>query len=104
MLGDAGWAVRPAETGTSADLGGSSKYFNENLKDRSGERFHVNSGWTWVSRSKAIGKFRFKGALVPRVAKGKPVNIPAPGCGFCAVTQLNAETTAGAPGRVLFSS
>jgi len=29
-----------------------------------------------------------------RIAKGKPVNIPAPGCGFFAATQLNAETTA----------
>ena len=50
------------------------------------------------------GQFRLKGALVRRLAKGKPVNIPAPGCGFCAATQLNAETTAGAPSRVLFSS
>ncbi len=30
--GDAGWAVRPAETGASADLGGSSKYCNETLQ------------------------------------------------------------------------
>ena len=34
-----------------ADLGGSSKYSNENFEGRSGERFHVNSSWTWVSRS-----------------------------------------------------
>ena len=39
------------ETASSADLGGSSKYSNENFEDRSGERFHVNSSWTWVSRS-----------------------------------------------------
>lgn len=38
------------------------------------------------------------------MAKGKPVNIPAPGLGFYAVTQLKVETTAGALGRVLFSS
>ena len=43
--------VSPGETGTSADLGGSSKYSNENFEDWSGERFHVNSNWTWVSRS-----------------------------------------------------
>jgi hypothetical protein len=43
--------VSPGGTAPGADLGGSSKYFNENLKDRSGEGFHVNSGWTWVSRS-----------------------------------------------------
>ena len=36
---------------TGADLGGSSKYSNENFEDRSGEGFHVNSNWTWVSRS-----------------------------------------------------
>ena len=34
-----------------ADLGGSSKYSNENFEDRRGERFHVNNNWTWVSRS-----------------------------------------------------
>ena len=39
------------ETAPSADLGGSSKYSNENFEDRSGEGFHVNSSWTWVSRS-----------------------------------------------------
>ena len=37
-------------TTSSADLGGSSKYSNENFEDRSGEGFHVNSIWTWVSR------------------------------------------------------
>ncbi len=41
----------PSETAPSADLGGSSKYSNENFEDWSGERFHVNSNWTWVSRS-----------------------------------------------------
>ena len=38
-------------TAPSADLGGSSKYSNENFEDQSGEGFHVNSNWTWVSRS-----------------------------------------------------
>ena len=38
-------------TADSADLGGSSKYSNETFEDRSGEGFHVNSDWTWVSRS-----------------------------------------------------
>lgn len=28
-----------------------------------------------------------------RTAKGKLVNIPAPGCGFCTATQLNTETS-----------
>eukprot|EP00293_Proteomonas_sulcata_P001406 CAMPEP_0184326932 /NCGR_PEP_ID=MMETSP1049-20130417/142789_1 /TAXON_ID=77928 /ORGANISM="Proteomonas sulcata, Strain CCMP704" /LENGTH=76 /DNA_ID=CAMNT_0026649159 /DNA_START=2856 /DNA_END=3086 /DNA_ORIENTATION=+ len=47
----AAWDVSLGETVSSADLGGSSKYSNENFEDRSGERFHVNSNWTWVSRS-----------------------------------------------------
>jgi len=33
------------------DLGGSSNYSSENLEDRSGEGFHTNSSWLWVSRS-----------------------------------------------------
>ena len=37
------------ETASSADLGGSSKYSNETFEDRSGERFHENSSWIWVS-------------------------------------------------------
>ena len=37
-------------TASSADLGGSSNYLNENFEDRSGAGFHVNSIWTWVSR------------------------------------------------------
>ena len=46
-----GVGVSLAGTGCSADLGGSSKYSNENFEDRSGERFRVNSIWTRVSRS-----------------------------------------------------
>jgi len=38
-------------TGSSADLGGSSNYSNENFEGRSGEGFHVNSNWSWVTRS-----------------------------------------------------
>jgi len=38
-----------AASGT--DLGGSSNYSSENLEDRSGEGFHTNSSWLWVSRS-----------------------------------------------------
>ena len=46
-----GLGVNLAGTTCSADLGGSSKYSNENFEDRSGEGFHVKSIWTWVSRS-----------------------------------------------------
>ena len=48
---DEAFGVSLGEIASSADLGGSSKYSNENFEDRSGEGFHVNSNWTWVSRS-----------------------------------------------------
>jgi len=38
-------------TAASADLGVSSKYSSENLEGRSGEGFHANIDWAWVSRS-----------------------------------------------------
>ena len=40
----------------AADLGGSSKYSNESFEDWSGEWFHVNIAWTWVSRSWIVGQ------------------------------------------------
>ena len=43
--------VSLSETAPGPDLGGSSKHSNESFEDRSGEGFHVNSSWTWVSRS-----------------------------------------------------
>ena len=48
---DEAFGVSLRETSSSADLGGSSKHSNENFEDRRGEGFHVNSNWTWVSRS-----------------------------------------------------
>jgi hypothetical protein len=48
---DAAFGASLGETVPGADLGGSSKYSNENFEDRSGAGFHVNSSWTWVSRS-----------------------------------------------------
>ena len=48
---DAAFGASLGKTASGADLGGSSKYSNENFEDRSGERFHVNRSWTWVSRS-----------------------------------------------------
>ena len=38
--------VSLVETAPNADLGS-----NENFEGRNGEGFHVNSNWTWVSRS-----------------------------------------------------
>ena len=40
---DEALGVSLSETASSADLGGSSKYSNENFEGRSGEGFHVNS-------------------------------------------------------------
>ena len=48
---DEAFGVSLGGTAFSADLGGSSKHSNENFEDRRGEGFHVNSNWTWVSRS-----------------------------------------------------
>ncbi|KAI3481700.1 hypothetical protein L1887_55741 [Cichorium endivia] len=36
-----------ADAAVGADLGGSSKYSNENFEGRRGERFHVNGTCTW---------------------------------------------------------
>ena len=44
-------AVSLGETASGADLGGGSKYSNENFEDPSEEGFHVSSSWTWVTRS-----------------------------------------------------
>ena len=46
-----GAGASPAGATAGADLGGSSEYSDETSEDRSGEGFHVNSSWTWVSRS-----------------------------------------------------
>jgi hypothetical protein len=50
-VSDAGEGADLAETAVSADLGGSSKYSSEILEGRSGEGFHANIDWAWVSRS-----------------------------------------------------
>ncbi|KAK8616821.1 hypothetical protein V6N13_116791 [Hibiscus sabdariffa] len=39
--------VSPSGAAVGADLGGSSKYSNENFEGRRGERFHVNGTCTW---------------------------------------------------------
>ncbi len=45
------FSVSLGGTASSADLGGSSKYSNENFEGRSEEGFHENSNWSWVTRS-----------------------------------------------------
>ena len=47
--------VSLSKTALGAYLGGSSKYSNESLKDRSGEGFHVNSSWPWLVDPKRQG-------------------------------------------------
>ena len=48
---DEAFGVNLVEMALSADLCGSSKYSNENFQGQIEEGFHVNSSWTWVSRS-----------------------------------------------------
>ena len=48
---DEAFGVGLGDTASSADRGGSGKYANERFEGRSGAGFHVNSSWTWVSRS-----------------------------------------------------
>ena len=48
---DAAFGVSLGEAAPSADLGGSSKYLNENIEGRSGEGFGENSNWSRVTRS-----------------------------------------------------
>ena len=48
---DEALGVSLSKTALGADICGGSKYTNESLEDRNGEGFHVNSSWTWVSRS-----------------------------------------------------
>jgi hypothetical protein len=45
------FSVSLGGTAPSADLGGSSKYSNENFEGRSEGGFHENSNWSWVTRS-----------------------------------------------------
>ncbi|KAL2224998.1 UNVERIFIED_CONTAM: hypothetical protein Sindi_2959300 [Sesamum indicum] len=64
-----------------ADLGGSSKYSNENFEGRRGERFHVN-GHLHMARS-------------ARAPKGNRVKIPEPGTRRLTATLGSPETSAG---------
>ena len=46
------------ETASSADLGGSSTYSNEDRENQSGAGVRVSRLWTWFSRSEETGLFR----------------------------------------------
>eukprot|EP01024_Parvocaulis_polyphysoides_P042700 TRINITY_DN38_c0_g1_i10.p3 TRINITY_DN38_c0_g1~~TRINITY_DN38_c0_g1_i10.p3 ORF type:complete len:162 (-),score=8.04 TRINITY_DN38_c0_g1_i10:1866-2351(-) len=91
------------ETAPSADLGTSSKYSNENFEGQSGERFHVNSNWTWVRRSQAIGQNRDQGAIfVPSGKRGEGQDS-LPRSGGQPATRTNQDTGVITPDRVFFS-
>ncbi|XLS97964.1 hypothetical protein HN51_051139, partial [Arachis hypogaea] len=49
------WGASPGGAAVGADLGGSSKYSNENFEGRRGERFHVNGTCTWGVRRRRRG-------------------------------------------------
>ena len=51
MVCDTAFGANLGETASSADLGGSSNYSNENFEGRSGEGFRENSNWSRVTRS-----------------------------------------------------
>ena len=71
----------------SADLGGSSKYSNENFEDRSGEGFHEKQhlvmGYS-ILRHREIPCNTMRACS--QLPKGKEVNIPLAGCGYCGNT------------------
>ena len=69
-----------SKTAPGAGLGGGSKYSNVSFEDQSGEGFHVNRSWTWVSRFSKTGGFPHTQVL-PRILKGNGVNILQPGRG-----------------------
>ena len=78
------WGPSLGEMAPSADIGGSSKYSNENFEGRSGERFHVNNSWTWVSRSYVAREppVRMRGLPKPPFAEKSRDNIPEPERGY----------------------
>ncbi|KAK4360149.1 hypothetical protein RND71_019101 [Anisodus tanguticus] len=88
----------PGGAAVGADLGGSSKYSNENFEGRRGERFHVNGTCTWVNdlrsmeqcrqgkSAKWIRNFGGKG-----LAAGGGPGVPVP----------NPSAVGGAPARLL---
>ena len=95
--------VRLDGTIASADLGGSSKYSNENFEGWSGEGFRVNSDWTWVSRFKWYTSVVNVVLIRQLIAKKKWINISTPAW-MMTVTWMRLETMAFTLGGVFFSS
>ncbi|KAK8659444.1 hypothetical protein V6N13_029645 [Hibiscus sabdariffa] len=63
--------VSPGGAAVGADLGGSSKYSNENFEGRRGERFHVNGTCTWETAQPEVGSSGRK-STARRVVSGSP--------------------------------
>ncbi|CAL9143543.1 unnamed protein product, partial [Musa hybrid cultivar] len=70
----------PGGAAVGADLGGSSKYSNENFEGRRGERFHVNALAHGLADPKGRGK-PVRERVSARAPKGNRVKIPEPGRG-----------------------
>ncbi|KAJ6829494.1 uncharacterized protein M6B38_357490 [Iris pallida] len=92
----------PGGAAVGADLGGSSKYSNENFEGRRGERFHVNGTCTWVADPKRRGK-PSESASPRELRKGIGLKFPS-GTWRRTATLGSPETPAGASGRVIFSA
>ncbi|KAF7800368.1 atp synthase subunit beta [Senna tora] len=69
------WGASPGGAAAGADLGGSSKYSNENFEGRRGERFHVNGTCTWGVRRRRRGpreEFSFLFNSLPTLETAQP--------------------------------
>ncbi|KAF7800676.1 atp synthase subunit beta [Senna tora] len=69
------WGASPGGAAAGADLGGSSKYSNENFEGRRGERFHVNGTCTWPAHpgnGSAGGRVQRLEEHARRVVSGAP--------------------------------
>ncbi|KAK4740571.1 hypothetical protein SAY87_032328 [Trapa incisa] len=94
------WGASPGGAAVGADLGGSSKYSNENFEGRSGERFHVNGTCTWPAHpgngsaggkgSRQNGSVTSGKGLALRAGHGGPSPEPV-GCWWTARAALVAR-------------
>ncbi|KAK7235378.1 hypothetical protein RIF29_46238 [Crotalaria pallida] len=105
------WGVSPGGAAVGADLGGSSKYSNENFEGRRGERFHVNGTCTWPAHpgngsaggkgSRQNGSVTSGKGLALRAGHGGPSPEPV-GCRWTARAALAARAGCRVPvgGRI----
>ncbi|KAK8684365.1 hypothetical protein V6N13_040395 [Hibiscus sabdariffa] len=72
--------MSPGGAAVGADLGGSSKYSNENFEGRRGERFHVNDTCTWLSRRYGPAAGRAPHVTWCPMRPGRPLKIRRTEC------------------------